>query len=147
MRVRRADISDIPWLIGQLRAFAASHPIGPRIMGTDAHCEVLLAHLIDTQYVALADADGTPVGLIAGALAPHPFNPNLVIATELWWWVNPPDRGTRAGLMLLDAYDEWASANADIKGMTLEAGSPVNPRALEKRGYALAEHQYVGVCS
>lgn len=115
-------------------------------MGDDQHCEALLAHLMETQFIAIADADGAPVGLIAGALAPHPFNPDLVIATELWWWVNPPDRGTRAGLMLLEAYDEWANANADIKGMTLEAGSPVNPRTLEKRGYALAEHQYVGVC-
>lgn len=147
MRVRRADPSDIPWLIGQLRTFAASHPLGPRLMGSDAHAEALLAHLLATQFVAIADAEGTPVGLIAGALAPHPFNGDLLIATELFWWVTPPHRGTRAGLMLLDAYDAWATEHADVKGMTLEAGSPVNPRVLEKRGYRLAEHQYVGVCS
>jgi hypothetical protein len=115
-------------------------------MGTDQHAETLLAHLMDTQLVLVADSDGDPVGLIAGAIAPHPFNPELLIATELAWWVVPPSRHTRAGLALLDAYDEWANAHADIKGMTLEANSPVNPRTLLKRGYVLAESQYLGAC-
>lgn len=115
-------------------------------MGTDAHAESLLAHLMDTQLVLVADRDGEPVGLIAGAIAPHPFNPDISVATELWWFVAPAHRGSRAGLALLDAYDAWAAANADVKGMTLEATSPVNPRVLLKRGYVLAETQYVGAC-
>ena len=143
VRVRRAVPGDIPWLVTQLREFAALHPIGARIMGSDSHAEAILAHLIDTQFVAVAEADGTPVGLIAGAVAPHPFNPDLAMATELWWWVVPPARNTRAGLALLDAYDTWADTVADLKGMTLEASSPVNPRTLLKRGYQLAEYQYI----
>lgn len=115
-------------------------------MGSDAHAESLLAHLMDTQLVLVADTNGEPVGLIAGALAPHPFNPDITVATELWWFVSPAHRGSRAGLALLDAYDAWASEHADIKGMTLEATSPVNPRVLLKRGYVLAESQYLGAC-
>lgn len=146
MLVRKAVPSDIPWLLTQLREFAAFHPIGPRIMGTDANAEVLLGHLIATQFVAVADAEGTPVGLIAGAVSPHPFNPELRVATELWWFVSPAHRGSRAGLALLDSYEAWAKENADVRGMTLEANSPVNPRVLLKRGYQLAETQYVAVC-
>jgi hypothetical protein len=115
-------------------------------MGSDAHAEAVLGQLIDTQYVAVADADGSPVGFIAGAVVPHPFNPDIRIATELFWWVVPPARGSRAGLALLDAYDTWATDAADLKAMTLEAHSPVNPRTLLKRGYQLAESQYIGVC-
>lgn len=146
MRVRTADAQDIPWLLAQLREFAASHPIGPRIMGTDENAEALLGHLIATQFVAVADAEGSPVGLIAGAVTPHPFNPDLLVASELWWFVAPAHRGSRAGLALLEAYEDWAKANADVRGMTLEANSPVNPRVLVKRGYQLAETQYVAVC-
>lgn len=143
VRIRRAVPADIPWLVSQLREFAALHPVGARIMGSDSHAEALLAHLMATQFLAVADADGTPVGLIAGAVAPHPFNPALTMATELWWWVQPPARHTRAGLALLNAYDEWADSVADLKGMTLEVASPVNPETLLRRGYHLAEYQYV----
>lgn len=146
MRVRKAVPADVPWLLGQLREFASHHPIGPRIMGTDANAEALLDHLMATQFVSVAEADGTPVGLIAGAVSPHPFNPELLVASELWWFVAPAYRGSRAGLALLDAYEAWATENADIRGMTLEANSPVNPRVLLKRGYQLAESQYVAVC-
>jgi N-acetylglutamate synthase-like GNAT family acetyltransferase len=143
MRVRKAEPADIPWLIAQLREFAALHPIGPRVMGSDDHCEALLAHLIETHYVAIAETDGTRVGLIAGAIAPHPFNPSLSVATELWWWVSPPARGSRAGSLLLAEYEAWANT-ADIKSFTLEADSPVHPKMLERLGYSLAETQYVG---
>ena len=112
-------------------------------MGSDSHAEALLAHLMETQFVAVAEADGTPVGLIAGAVQPHPFNPTLRMATELWWWVTPPARHSRAGLALLNAYDEWADSVADLKGMTLEVASPVNPDTLLRRGYQLAEYQYI----
>lgn len=101
--------------------------------------------LIREQFVAVAeDRDGRPVGLIAGVCGPHPLNPDLTIATELAWWVCPPDRGTRAGLELLNAFDAWADARrAHLVNMTLEVGSAVADRTLTRRGYALTERQFL----
>ena len=147
MRVRPATSDDIPWLLTQLRAFAAEHPIGPRLLGSDAHAEALLGTLLATQFVAIADEQGQPLGLLAGAIAPHPFNEELMVATELGWWIVPAHRKGKAGLALLNAYEMWAEANADVSVFTLEAQSPVSDRTLTKRGYELAERQFSKVLS
>jgi len=143
-RVRPAERADVPWVLEQLRAFASSYGTRRSLFGDTEHAEALVGTLLDTQFVAIAEVDGERVGLIAGTLSPHPFNPDINVATELWWWVTPPARGSRAGLMLLDAFDDWADASeADLVNFTLEADSPVRERTLEKRGYRLMEKQFV----
>lgn len=140
--IRRATHDDVPWLLQELRAFANWN--GLRLFGDEGHAEALLGRLIDTQFVAIATRGTSRLGLIAGVVNPHPFNPDIKMATELWWWVTPDARGSSAGARLLDAFDEWADdSGADLVSFTLEAESPVNPRTLEKRGYRLAEHQFV----
>ena len=144
MVIRRADQADVPWLCEQLRAFAADYPTRRSIWPTDALAEVLVGTLVETQFVAVACDGAQPIGLIAGCVGPHALNPDLTIATELAWWVIPPARNTRAGLLLLDAFDTWATeSNAHLVNMTLEVGSPVSDRCLTRRGYALAERQYL----
>lgn len=144
VQVRRATPEDVPWLLTQLRDFAAAYPARLRVMGADDFAEDYLGVLIREQYVAIAERDGQPVGLIAGVCAPHPMNPDLMLATELFWFVPLAHRGTRAGLLLLNDFESWVGeAGADCVNFTLEAGSPVNARILEKRGYVLAETQYL----
>lgn len=140
--IRLATHDDVPWLKQELRAFANWN--GLRLFGDEAHAEALLGQLIETQFVAVATRGDDRLGLIAGVMSPHPFNPDIKMATELWWWVTPDARGSSAGARLLDAFDLWANdSGADLVSFTLEAESPVNPRALERRGYRLMEYQFV----
>jgi len=140
--IRRATHEDVPWLLQELRAFAGWN--GLRLFGDEAHAEALVGQLIETQFVAIATRGDNRLGLIAGVINPHPFNPDLDMATELWWWVTPDARGSSAGARLLDAFDQWADeSGADLVSFTLESESPVNPRTLERRGYRLAEYQFV----
>lgn len=142
--VRRAEQADVPWVLGQLRAFAAAYGTRRSLFGDAGHAEALVAGLIEDQFVAIAERDGEPVGLIAGVLQPHPFNPDLQVASELWWWVTPEVRGSRAGHLLLDAFEGWAlESEADLINFTLEAHSPVRDRTLERRGYRLFERQFL----
>lgn len=142
--VREAVPADLPWLLTQLRAFASEYPTQRAIWPSDAHAEALVGTLIREQFVAVAEQDGAPVGLIAGVCAPHPLNPDLTVATELFWFVDPAHRGTSAGSRLLSTFDAWASqSGAHLVNMTLEVGSPVSDRVLTKRGYVLAERQYL----
>jgi GNAT superfamily N-acetyltransferase len=142
--VRRAEQSDVPWVLGQLRQFAAAYGTRRSLFGSETHAEALVGTLIEDQFVAIAERDGQPVGLIAGVLQPHPFNPDILVASELWWWVTPPARGTRAGHELLDAFEGWALEHeADLINFTLEADSPVRDRTLERRGYRLFERQFL----
>lgn len=131
--------------MGALKAFAAEYPAPLAIYGTDEHAEALVGTLIRDQYVALAvDESGASLGLIAGVLGPHLYNPALRIATELWWWVTPPARGSSAGARLLADFEGWAaSQGADAIAMTLESSSPVRDDSLERRGYRMTERQFL----
>jgi hypothetical protein len=90
----------------------------------------------------IAERDG-PVGFVSGMLAAHPYNPALTVLTEMFWWVAPEARGSRAGLLLLDAFLAYGERNADWIIFTLEHHSPVNERTLTKRGFHLHERSYL----
>ena len=144
MDVRRATLDDVPWLLAELRAFAAHYPITTvSLFGSDAHAEGMLLALIGGQFVAIATRNGERLGLIAGGVAPHPYNPDLLVASELWWWVSPAHRGTTAGYRLLASFHEWArQQGADLATMTLASNSQVRPGALERLGYRETERAF-----
>lgn len=140
IRVRKARFEDVPWLLEQLRAFSAFFGTERPVFPTDAlRARSFIERLIHQHpfYVATCgDAPHTfPVGFIAGALAPHPYNPEIRQLTEMFWWVDPMYRGTRAGSMLLDAFLEEGRQRAHWVVMTLEHNSPVNDETLTRRGF------------
>ena len=141
--VRRATLDDVPWLLGELREFAAHYPLPVSLFGSDAHATALLETLIADQFLAIAERNGGRMGLIAGIVGPHPFNPDLLVASELWWWVSAVHRGSRAGYALLAAFHEWAAASgAHLATMTLAANSAVEAAALERFGYRETERAF-----
>jgi GNAT superfamily N-acetyltransferase len=144
MRVRLARADDVPWLCDALRAFAADYPAPISLYADDAHTAALVGSLISGQFVAIAESVTERVGLIAGLCEPHPFNPALLVATELWWWVRPDARGSSAGGRLFQAFESWAeSQGAGAIAVTLEFTSPLADAALERRGYLPVERQFL----
>lgn len=137
IRIRKARSEDIPWLLEQLRAFDAffgtERPLFPR---DPDRAESFIWRIIADHpfYVATAEAHGL-VGFIAGALAPHPYNPAIRQLTEMFWWVAPEFRQSRAGSLLLDAFIEEGKQRAHFIVMTLEHNSPVRDETLTKRGF------------
>lgn len=148
--IRRAERLDLKWLLGQLRDFDVFFGAGRSLMPRDeSHATALLQELIAQHvfYVAIDggqnDVAGFGVGFIAGHLAPHAFNPDIRTLTELFWWVEPASRHSRAGSLLLDAYVADGKRRADWVLMTLEHDSPVNDRVLLKRGFRPKERSYL----
>lgn len=145
MQVRRAVSDDVPWLCDALRAFAAHYPAPIPLYTDHAQAEALVRSLMAGHYIAVAHhAIRGPVGLVAGLCQPHPFNPALRIATELFWWVNPDARGTSAGGRLFSAFEAWAvEQGADAIAMSLEASTPLADDAMTRRGYVPVERQFL----
>lgn len=144
--VRRAQSTDIAALMHQLRHFDVFFGAGRSLMPRDEnHAVVLLQSLIAQHvfYVAIDSGESDVAGFIAGHLAAHGFNPDIRTLTELFWWVEPPYRGSRAGSLLLDAYVDDGKRRADWVLMTLEHDSPVNDRVLLKRGFRMKERSYL----
>lgn len=144
MRIRPASADDIPWLVGELRAFASEYPVPLPVAGPDDYLAGILDRLLLTGYVAIAEReDGTRVGCIGAALHSHPFNPGLHMVGEYFWWVVPEYRQGGAGLLLLAGLEAYAEANAVPLVLTTEATTTMPDGVLLSRGYALAERQWV----
>jgi hypothetical protein len=142
--VRKADPSDLDWILAQLPVFDRFYGAKHSLLGEETYVRGFIAGLIEKHLVLVADSDTAGlIGFIAGLLSPHPYNPALTTLYEQFWWVAEEHRGTRAGLMLLNAYTAWGKANAHWTTMTLEDKSPIADRTLLKRGFKLKERQYI----
>lgn len=146
---RSATPEDIPWLLEELKKFAVFLGTTRSLFPNDDYAKARLQELIETQVFCIAESnienshDGTRVGFISGIVGPHYFNPDIVVLTELFWWVQPEWRGTRAGALLFAEFLNSGRARADMVVMTLEEHSPVHEETLVRHGFKRYERNYV----
>jgi hypothetical protein len=143
IKVRRAVDGDLEWLLTQLRAFSRFFDSKFDLFGEEDHARKVVTNMVENHVVFVAeDSVKGLLGFIAGYKATHPFNPKIRVLSENFWWVSEEHRGSRAALVLLNAFVEWGKANVDMICMALEAISPVNPDCLAKRGFKLQERAF-----
>ena len=136
--VRYAAEADKAWVKEQCKAFLGTLPVG--VPYDDDRMDVLWA--TPGLFCIIAERGGVRCGLGVYTQLPHMFNQQVLTFTELVWWVPPEHRGTRAGLILLDAMDKIAQS-CDIAVFSTESNSPISSRALTKRGYVPQEQAFV----
>lgn len=141
--VRPATPEDIPWLLAQLRQFDAFFGSSRSLFPSEEHAEAIIAGLIETQPILVAAGTTGPVGFICGAITPHPYNPDLIVLSEMFWWVAEAYRGSRAGLALLNEFIAIGKRHAHWIIMTLETESKIDPEHLHRRGFRLKEMSYL----
>lgn len=139
----KAELADIDWMLGQLKCFAAFYGTKKSLYGDEEYMRQGLANIIENHICFVSRRGDIKTGFIAGFVGQHPFNPEIQMLTEAFWWVDPEYRMGRAGLMLLDKFTEWGETNCDWIGFTLEHHSPVKDDCLLKRGYRLNEISYL----
>jgi hypothetical protein len=141
--VRPAEGEDIPWLLEQLQSFDAFVIAGcPMFPDIDTAREKV-DELITTQPFFVAECNGELQGFICGILNRHFFNPEIIVLTELLWWVPEEHRGGRAGAALFSAFMDVGKREANWIIMTLESNSPVKAETLTKRGFRLQEMSFL----
>lgn len=79
------------------------------------------------------------VGALGSILIPSIFNPNIKTLSEIFWYVLPTYRKTRAGLVLLRDFEDTANHIANDATLSLLPYSLVNNESLEKRGFIMEE--------
>lgn len=143
--IRPANLLDVPWLLDQLRQFDHFFNAKKSLFPKDTEVATrILEGLITTQpFFVAADTVGR-MGFIAGAVAPHPYNPDLLMLSELFWWVAPEFRGGSAGARLLKHFIVYGiESDVDWIVMTIENGTPIDPASLERAGFRLHERSYL----
>lgn len=142
--IRKANLLDVPWLLTQLRQFDKFFGAKKSLFPEDPEVATAIVEaLVTTQpFFVASDVNGL-MGFIAGALSPHPYNPEILVLSELFWWVSPEHRGGMAGARLLAHFIDYGEQNADWIQMTLEACSPVHEHTLTRLGFQLYERSYL----
>jgi hypothetical protein len=132
--IRPCTASDIPFLqeIGPKFAARASlpFPLDPDSL------ERTLITIIETGVCLRGEH-----GAIGGFIFPHPFNNDVIVGSELFWWSEG-----REGLALLAAFEAACKdRDAVMVGMiTLDSVEPERTGALlERRGFKPLERQYI----
>lgn len=100
------------------------------------------AHLASEESICLVyDVDGVPRGVFVGAATNYPSGP-VRLAIEVVFWVSPQYRGS-AWIRIMREFEAWAKA----KGCAFTSISSKQDErfstALERRGYAPAETNYL----
>lgn len=145
MQTRFATLHDIPWLLEQLWAFNEFVNTKKSLIPVEeGRATDMVAYLIQEHYFIIAETTGgLSVGFLAATRAPHLFNPDIMVMTELFWWVIPEFRGTSAGATLIAEYIKYGKDHADWVTIALEHNSPLKPESLTKRGFTLKETSYL----
>jgi hypothetical protein len=141
--VRRAEQEDLDWIVGELEKFAEFFGSRRSLFKSREFSRQALAEMVEKHVVFVSDHDGVLTGFIGGYFVPHPFNPDIKMLSETFWWVTESHRGGSSGARLLHHFIAWGEEHADWISISLEANSPVRADALESRGFKLQERSFL----
>lgn len=106
--------------------------------GFAARLAEFMAH--PNALILLLDDGTEAVGGLGAFCAPHFLFLRPMMATELFWWVEPDYRGGTAALRLLDYYEQWAAAKGcGVVTFSMFAGDEKLRRLLDRRGFRHCE--------
>ena len=110
LHVRRSEKTDRAGIIKQARAFFAVSPMARRVGfepdGFGAFLDQIEAS--DVAQVWVVDKAGEIVGISGAVAFPLYFAPSVTIAQELFWWIDPAERGTTAAKQMMFEMEGWA---------------------------------------
>jgi hypothetical protein len=144
IKVRRALSFDVEWMLEELKSFSDFFGTKIPLFGDANKASDILHSLVKNHYFLVAECPiRGELGFIAGLLNPHILNPDIIVLSELFWWVKEEHRGSMAGSLLLKDFIEFGKNNADWIICTLEKDSPVNEEAFIRRGFHFQEKSFL----
>lgn len=101
-------------------------------------------YLLSNQFIENGTAfvvskDGNNCGAIGGFLTENLFQPSIRTLAEIVWYVLPEYRNSRAGYLLLKAFEKRGRELADEITLSILPSSSVNTETLNRMGFTLSE--------
>lgn len=131
--VRPARADDISWCVETGKRFHAATVYGSVAQFDDGDVRLRVARMIagwQDSVVYIAEEGGERVGTIGAVLNSPWFNLRSRFAQELFWWVVPEARKSKAGPMLLDALERWWPTRA--QGLLMLRTPNIEPKVMDR---------------
>ncbi len=140
--IRFASAGDLPRVVAMFSEFVGTSQYAQYVGNSPAHSARMMERLIgdDDKALFVVDIDASVIGMLGVMVFEQPFSGELV-ATELFWWLDPAHRGH--GVWLLRRAENWARSKGAMR-MTMMAPSD-RPRVAEiyrALGYAETERVF-----
>lgn len=146
MIVRRAELRDWAALKAGAEAFAAQSGLDCILSEDPKVLHGSLAALLETGRVVVfvAEADGEIQGGIGMTAGPYLWNPDSILAEEIFWFVN--GEAPKAALSLLKAAREWSEEVGATHLMfhSLESSPPKVARVYGAMGLEPVQRSFLG---
>lgn len=148
MNIRPATPDDLPRIVAMGRTFWSQTAYARHVVYCPDSIAGSALRMIDAGLLLVADVDGVAIGAVGLVTVPCYANADVLMAAELYWYIEDEHRDSGAGMALLAAIED-AARNAGVKllgMMALEAVEPEKAAAIYKRfGYSPAERTFFKV--
>ena len=136
---RAATPADIPALVALGVQFLTTSEYAAHCPPDAGAITTMLETLIPRGSVFVAEMDGAVVGMLGLLLHPHLYS-GLLVADELFWFVDPAARGT-AGMRLLAHAEAWARDQEATRIQMVGPNGRVG-QLYRRRGYVFIEASF-----
>lgn len=142
--IREARPNDVPWVVGMGDRFIRETEYKSHISGDPNKMRELVEALMANPdgLLLVYDNDGMVDGMMGVLMFRHPMSDQLV-ASEMFWWVEPEARGS-AGVRMLRMAEEWARLRGAERMMMIAPTDRVG-EFYERVGYGKVETSYMRV--
>jgi GNAT superfamily N-acetyltransferase len=142
--IRQATIEDLRRIVEMSEQFYPQTPYINLAPFNPAAAANLATFLIESGIMLVAEIEEEVVGMVGLVITPFPFEPELLGAYEVIWWVEPSAQSKGVGQALLAAIDDTAKEqNCNYIHMVCMANSPPAAAGLYfKYGYDHTEMSF-----
>ena len=143
IEIRAANESDLDWLVGEMREFDRLYKTKKRLFSDENYVRAKMLEVVKEHVCLVAEEGSERIGLIAGLLTPHFYNPRIGVLSELFWGVNLKYRRTMAASMLMDVLVSIGKEHADWITFNVARFCPVRKESFVRRGFEVSDQVYL----
>ena len=137
---------DIEWIVSQRDNYANESSPFVDVRPDEEEARTLITKLRDNGIVLVARHQGKPVGFISGLKGVYPHDTTKTQVCGWHWWVDPVARSTGAAWDLMHTFLDVVRnvyGPGTLVTVGLQKGTRVNPRSLQRFGFALQEQVFM----
>lgn len=145
--IRPATADDVPRIVEMAQRFYPTSGYGRIACMPDAQAAGLALVTMESGVMLVAEREGALIAMACLHIEPFIFNPAVVIAQEIVFWIEPEHRGGLLAVRILRAIDTACAARGAtvVRMATLPASPPAAAQLYERSGYVASESYFVKV--